>query len=331
MNNHSIKVLNIIERTNLNSTKIMDNTDFSTVIDHIIDAAEFKQNALPAVIDWKNSKIFLSDSCSKNKVNTVPFFYQWQRSNIEQLFSIDFSQYKRIPLKTQTVLPIFVFSIGRCGSTLLVNLCKNIGIKTISEPDYLADIKNRLSVNQSEDEVIEILKWNTNLLSEIFGTNPLIKLRGSSINDIDYFAKAFPQSKYVFMLREPIAWAKSNMKAFNDTPEALADYLKRGIEVYDQFIKLGLKPKLIWYEDLIMNPIESLNSIFNDLSLIESGRDAILTTMSKDSQEGSSISKDRLVKIKLQPEALDRFIQQWKKICPNLLIEKYKLDRLIIN
>lgn len=330
MKNKNIEVLNVVGKINEDSTKIMDIFDFSTTTDHIVESTNFNQQVLPAIIDWRERKVFLSDINCKEKIDEIPFFYHWQRNNIKKLYSVPFSQYKKVPVNTRDVLPIFVFSIGRCGSTLLVNLCRSIGIRTISEPDYLANIKNMASNKQSNEEVADLLRWNTNLLYEIFGTKPLIKLRGSSIEDIEFFADAFPDSNYIFMLREPIAWAKSNMKAFNDTPEALANYLKNSIEAYHQFVELRVKPTLIWYEDLIQTPTKSLSLILNDLELIESKKDAINEKMSKDSQEGSSISKDKLAKIQLKPEYLDRFIKHWKEVCPTTLIEKYALNRLII-
>lgn len=56
----------------------------------------------------------------------------------------------------------------------------------------------------------------------------------------------------------------------------------------------------------------------------------ILEVMSKDSQEGSSISQGQLAKIELKSEFLDSFKQHWINICPIEIIEKYKLQRLII-
>jgi hypothetical protein len=330
VNNEIVKVLRIVKRINLNATKILDNKDFITEINNTIEPDKFNRKAIPAIIDWKNDIIFLSDTANDEEIEKIPFFYQWQRGNIKELYSIPFSQYRKINIEKKSVKPFFVFSIGRCGSTLLVNLCKSLGKKTISEPDYLADIKNRICENQTKENISRILQWNTNLFSDLFGKTPLIKLRGSSINDIEIFVDTFPDSQYIFMLREPIAWAKSNMKAFNDSPKELAEYLKQGVESYDKFIQLGIKPNLIWYEDLVNDPSETLQSIFNDSSLINSKKEMILEVMSKDSQEGSSISQGQLAKIELKSEFLDSFKQHWINICPIEIIEKYKLQRLII-
>lgn len=330
MNNETIKVMSVKSRMNLNATKILDNKDFKTEINHTIEPEKFNKKVIPAIIDWENNLIFLSDTANDEEIERIPFFYQWQRGNIKELYSIPFNQYRKINLENESVKPFFVFSIGRCGSTLLVNLCKSLGKKTISEPDYLADIKNRICEKQTKENISKILQWNTNLFTDLFGKNPLIKLRGSSINDIDIFVDTFPESQYIFMLREPIAWAKSNMKAFNDNPEELAKYLKQGVESYDKFMQLGIKPNLIWYEDLVKGPIETLQSVFNDPDLINSKKEMILEVMSKDSQEGSSISQDKLSKIELKIEFLDSFKQHWINICPIEIIEKYKLQRLIL-
>lgn len=330
MNNEIVKVLKIVKRINLKATKILDNKDFITEINNTIEPDKFNRQAIPAIIDWKNDIIFLSDTTNDEEIEKIPFFYQWQRGNIKELYSIPFSQYQKINLENKSVEPLFVFSIGRCGSTLLVNLCKSLGKKTISEPDYLADIKNRVCENETKENISKILKWNTDLFSDLFGKNPLIKLRGSSINDIEIFVDTFPESQYIFMLREPIAWAKSNMKAFNDSPEELAEYLKQGVESYDKFMQRGITPNLIWYEDLVKDPSKTLQSVFKDSNLINSKKEMILEVMSKDSQEGSSISQGQLAKIELKSEFLDSFKQHWINICPIEIIEKYKLQRLII-
>ncbi|MDO7413088.1 hypothetical protein Q5X48_14860 [Acinetobacter baumannii] len=327
----AFKILSIKNRFNPNATKILEQKDFETIAESVEGFNNFPTSLLPTIIDWEKNEILLSDIDSLDSLNKFPFFYQWQRNKINNLYVLPFEFLQKSSLVNNNVSPIFVFSIGRCGSTLLVNLCESLGIKTISEPDFLANISERIGSNHSEETISEILKWNTNLFSPFFGTSPLIKLRGSSIKDIEIFSKIFPNSKYIFMLREPMAWAKSNIKAFNDDPISLAYYLKEGIEAYKKLFNLNLNLSLIWYEDLVDKPEEILCSLFGEKNFPVNYRSLIKDVMSKDSQEGSTISQSELAKRNINHNFLEEFKRSWIEIYPEDLIKEFNLNKLKID
>lgn len=326
----NIKAKLIINRKNENSTSIINKNDFFTENVDISNSENKIMNFYPMYIDWGSKVITLSGTENKFNFNSYPFFYQWQRKFCNLIIDIPFSKIEEnLILKTA---PIFIFSIGRCGSTLLVKLCGNLGVKVVSETDSLTNLFEGLKHELTINDILKIIKFNVGFFSDKKDEKVVFKLRGTAFDDIDLFIRAFPNAKYIFIFREPIAWAKSNIKAFGDDPSILVEYLKNSIKTYDLISNRNLNFITIWYEDLILDPISILREVIGDESVLDNFEniEKIQKTLDLDSQNGTSISRDNLKKIKINDNSIYKFIELWKENCPYDLIEKHSLNNFIL-
>lgn len=106
----------------------------------------------------------------------------------------------------------FIFSIGRCGTTLASHILTRAGAWCLSEPDvYFSLSMNR--ARYGHDEMRGLIDACTRLLYrppagravETFG----IKFRCQCLADAAHFHAAFPDAAFVFMYRDALSWGNS--------------------------------------------------------------------------------------------------------------------------
>jgi len=108
---------------------------------------------------------------------------------------------------------IFVFSIGRCGSTLTAKILDQaVGTWSLSEPDIYAGLA--LTREEfSSDDVDLVISAGTRLLfapASVKDYSTLsVKLRSQSLFQALDFHRWFPSAKFLFLYRDPDSWAKS--------------------------------------------------------------------------------------------------------------------------
>ena len=74
-------------------------------------------------------------------------------------------------------------------------------------------------------------------------------------------ASAVPNVRIVFMLRNRMDWALSRHRVFGDGPETLVTVLREGMINLDAMIRAGLSVQIVWYEDLIADPLSTLRRL----------------------------------------------------------------------
>jgi hypothetical protein len=114
---------------------------------------------------------------------------------------------------------IFVFSIGRCGSTLVSNVLNAVpGVWSLSEPDVYSrlilqshDSTRRL--DYPPEQVIRLIRACTRLLFRPpqgrAATVLAVKFRSQALLQADLYHRALPDAACVFLYREAIGWANS--------------------------------------------------------------------------------------------------------------------------
>jgi len=124
------------------------------------------------------------------------FFYQAQREHARSLVRVPFTSLPPGPAS-----PALLFSVGRCGSTLLVRVLQAAGVRAVSEPDFY-----------TQAACMEPL--DLSLRGAIAGATALlrcavVKLRLECNNAPLLIAGAFETPRIMFILRHPIDWAAS--------------------------------------------------------------------------------------------------------------------------
>ncbi len=172
---------------------------------------------------WKNDFLFLSPYCIDSQqqevvfvrvtpeidlLKTSPFFYQAQRLHAVMIYRLGFEQLYDLAgsLPDHSNNTGFIFSTGRCGSTLFGRLMEaSPDIQCISEPD----IYTQAAINYDFpfDETLSLLRACTRILVHIHcQRNPdrpfvLIKLRSQCTYIADQFHQSMPCAKRIYLYR----------------------------------------------------------------------------------------------------------------------------------
>lgn len=217
--------------------------------------------------------------------------------------------------------PLFVFSLGRCGSTALSQALSDAGFPSASEPDLLTQMalqRGQLVHAFGEDGLQQMLHALTRNLAFHLGKRYAIKLRSQCNLIVDDILGVFPDTRPIFIFRDWRTWAVSMHRAFGTGGANLARNMRRGILAYHRLMERGSRPILLWYEDL--------RSGVGD-SLVELGISGLqdLATGDNDAQAGTSLSQDTLTNNADYAEIFRDFEETWSWIRPECLSEHKEL------
>lgn len=242
-----------------------------------------------------------------------PFFYLGQFKLARQAVSIERSQLTDRLGGTEAARakrPTFLFSIGRCGSTLLSRIAGAAGMFQISEPDIFTGIVNR----GNDPRVGEVL-CNALLALERYAAagddRVLIKLRSQSCRSARHFVSALPDARYLFLKRDLHEWATSFISKFNWQTRDLGRALALGYRAYRTFVAAGVDLAVIEYDALVHDPVSVAGRFFAEDTSPALVQRAIGDVLSKDSQAGAGIrvGDDRQAVVR----RVDAFLGDWRR------------------
>lgn len=164
----------------------------------------------PFCIDIKHNQVVFVRVPSNVDLTTSPFYYHAQRQHAIKIYSLAFEQFYELAegLDDEAENVGFLFSTGRCGSTLLGKLLElSPQVTAISEPDiYTQAVLSELP----QDEAAKIIRYTTRVLSTIHRrrTPPasfvFIKLRSQCVYRGDVFRRADDRYRNLFLYRNAI-------------------------------------------------------------------------------------------------------------------------------
>lgn len=199
---------------------------------------------------------------------------------------------------TKDITPIFIFSLPRSGSTMAQRvIAAHPSIATTSETwillPYLytlnpngiyAEYGHKASVSAIQDFCRELPNGTDDYLEEMraFVTRLYRKAAKSDVpyflektprNNlvIDHILQLFPDAKFIFLWRNPLAVAASIIETFGRGKWQLYDYkvdLFDGLaNMVDAYQKYPDKIHAVRFEDLVANPEEAWKALFDYLQL----------------------------------------------------------------
>jgi hypothetical protein len=259
-----------------------------------------------------------------------PFLYSVQYESAKQILSVPFERLSEF-IDSRNLFPTLIFSIGRCGSTLLVSLLRALGAPAVSEPSIFRQLIRSAKDGQLLNRrlVTVAVQTCTASIAQHFGGQPVIKLQSQCNYLIEAITYALPQYHAIFMFRESTTWARSTCRAFSCEPRELAHRLAADIKSYDWLAQNHSGVQLIWYEDLVDRPEEVLRQLGALTDPVSADtRRRIYEVMAADSQEGTRLSRQNLSTREFRPNTSMKFRNEWEKVRPEALIERYGLARL---
>ncbi|ORC49126.1 sulfotransferase family protein [Burkholderia sp. A27] len=337
-----VRIRRVLASHHVDSTRMVRPGDFETeIVGEVAHplAVDGWRNFVPLCVDWKGARMIYSRWDDDRAMTDVPFLYQRQRQHARWLVDVPFDRLDALD-HAERMTPTFIFSVGRCGSTLLSRLLTAVGEQAVSEPDVLTNLAHfdddadRAAAESVRERVVRSC---VSAFAHACGPTPVIKLRARCNRAVDVFLNAMPRARYVFMCRNRVDWVRSNSHAFDDTGESLADLLKVSVEAFDRMRSTGVDPALVWYEDLLSDPLGALQRILPARHDLAGRRAAIQRALLADSQEGSGLSRASLAarvgdieaNADAGADALRAFEVRWREIRPERLLCEHGMSRLL--
>jgi hypothetical protein len=292
--------------------------------------------ALPYAYDLAARDLLLTLHMSLDEVLARPFLYTGQRELARVIARIPLANMPRIYGDIDPVAePVLVFSLGRTGSTLLQKLIGCVTPRSFSEPDTWTQLAEA-------GPQVASLSWEERRVAIYYAIAPLfhvrlpggvdgrcvIKLRSQANGLAQDIARTFPAAKYVFMLREKRAWARSTYRSFGMTPVAAANRLLQAFRGLRQLQHNRVDLTLISYEDVIADPLGTTAR----LTGADPARDPALAARiaavaGSDSQAGHALSRTHSARGREDEAAwLAAFEEKWAEIRPDSVLKQLKLD-----
>ena len=274
----------------------------------------------------KNALIYCADPHAKTVLYTThadyqqvfrhPFLFMAQFETAQALIEVPASSLEQMDMGV-TSKPIYIFSIGRCGSTAILKKLSLGGIPAASEPDLptqIALFRPQIVQAFGEAKISALIRAMNRSLASHLGQRFVVKFRSQCNLIVDDILNAQLEAETIFMLRQGDTWQRSMHRAFRLTGEKMAIDLRDGILAYHRLIALNANPKLIWYEDMLADA----NSVLRRLGVTQPPGEDRPDDM-EDSQAGTSLARVNIKETAVEEWVRQTFMATWAKIRPKCL------------
>lgn len=272
----------------------------------------------PYCFDFATSELIC---VSTSDLAQATFYYQAQRQQARTVIKVPFDVLPAAPAS-----PTLLFSVGRCGSTLLQKAFELAGVCTVGEPDYFTQVSVPRQRHGVRKQVLKrAVGGATGLLPF-----PVIKLRAECTFAAPLIAAAFPEPRIVFVLRDPVDWAASVYRISQNrrTPNQIAATL-RGLLLGLGSLTECHDVEILYYEDFQELTADYINQLLQKIgqgSPVNPSDVAQLASV--DSQEGTVVSRAWKTVYPEDPTFRAAFRQAWISVRPTQLIDRLQLRLL---
>ena len=276
-------------------------------------------------------------------IYSAPFLYIAQYENATRLIEIPYETLHELAAEVQfnAANLILVYSIGRCGSTLVSHALGAVeGVQSLSEPDVLTQMLAEWGADDLGGGEKALLVRSSIIMQCVpgilTGSNAwAMKFRSSVTEMGPLIYKLFPEAKLVFLYRALGPWAKSFFKIMGggDPNEVQSlDILRllfgkglRGLETREEatsleimgtlyvpvmekcieMLGMGIPMFIFRYEELVKEPLDVLRKMYDFCGLSSRTVHNLDAILSRDSQEGTLLSRDAPTEMPSQLSADD--------------------------
>ena len=245
---------------------------------------------LPYCLDVLRRRSVYVGGVDPKGAQAAPFYYLYLRRHAAWVVSVPWERGALSPGEPRA--PIFLFSPGRCGSTLLSRLLSQARIANVSEPDFYTQATTALAAarfNPLRDRFAgAAAAMGTDLAAALDPEQPpVVKLRAESCRAPDLLVRG--ERRTIFMTRGFEAWARSNGRAFrNGAQKSVRKYLT-AMSGY-AWLKDNSDCHLVRYERLLADPPAEAASLAAFLGRAIPA-EAVASTMKEDSQDGTPLQR----------------------------------------
>jgi glycosyltransferase involved in cell wall biosynthesis len=278
-------------------------------------------------VDWRARQWIMVDVPYSILLNTSVFAYADQY-NIA-------GATKRIPWSTLTnttdipprkIIPIF--SIGRCGSTLLGRLFTAANCNVLFELDAFTHLGLAADLFPQDGEprsgIAGLTRELTSHLAEqTSGDDTLVLKMRSQATSLATFFDQQNTDQVIFLVRNLEDWYQSAARAFPELTGSLASQLVAHFEAINRAIDQGLQVQMVSYENILADPVSQMTTILG----YSPNENAISEIMSVDAQADTAVSKANLKNTVMENGGYGEFMEEWLGSVDKLRLERLGLDR----
>jgi len=244
---------------------------------------------LPYCLDVLGRRSIYVGGVDSRSAQSAPFYYLYLRRNATRVVSVPWESGALAPGGS----PIFLFSPGRCGSTLLSRLLFSAGIANVSEPDFYTQATTALCASPLNPFRARIAQAAAAMGADLVAAldpvqPPIVKLRAESCRAPELLVRP-SERRTLYMTRGFEGWARSNGRAFrNGAAKSVRKYLTAMSGF--AWVRRNSDCHLIRYESLLAEPQVEAAALARFLGR-EISAQAVSSTMNEDSQLGTPLQR----------------------------------------
>lgn len=220
-----VQILEIVAKRKANPMAWVRLTDFETKPAGTTTTAWLMQQPNVSIycLDHASRQAIFVETAVSADLTAHPFFFQAQYEHAQRLLAVSYDEFIEMGRQSSAEGDdlILIYSVGRCGSTLLANVLKQVdGMYNLSEPDVFTDILRLREPDGSQDDLVRALLRSVLVslrqpVAQGAYSGWSIKFRSYGIELADLIAEAMPAAKVLFLYREAESWLTSTIRAFD--------------------------------------------------------------------------------------------------------------------
>lgn len=287
--------------------------DFSLGAGRLVDSSRmFDRDVSPYCFDLAKRALLC---VSTPDISDATFFYQAQRQHASSVIEVPFES-----LPEAIASPTLIYSIGRCGSTLLVRALQAAGVRVVSEPDFFT----QAACQQPPDpSLTRAIAGATRLLPY-----SVIKLRLECNHAPLLIAGAFRSPRIMFILRHPLDWAASLRRLSRNSLDLgwAVGQLRSSLLALDSLSR-RYAVRIAYYEDFHdLDPEYIAGVLFWIGETRTVSPESLRTVAARDAQEGTIVSRASVGGVPEDPAFREAFSREWSRQRPAELIARLGLN-----
>ena len=238
------------------------------------------------------------------------FHYQAQHRHATRVFALSYDDFIQAARDRGTPREniVFLYSVGRCGSTLLSRAFHRFDdVLSLSEPDAPMQLLD--SASEPDSEASLLLESTVRLLCKPGGkkrpSHYVLKHRAEGTKLATTLHRLFPSSRALFLYRNAVDVVRSYVRAFHPLPAGyrgyhddpvrfFADFWVSNVSHYQAACAQGVPMRAYRYEDMLREPHAMLSEIARECGTPLAGIEQSLTAFTEDSQEGSNLGRQNV-------------------------------------
>ena len=270
-----------------------------------------RMRLLPYCLDFVRRRSLYVGGIDVREAQEAPFYYLHLRRNARAVVTFPWEQpMGKLDAKR---VPVFLFSPGRCGSTLLSQILVAADIANVSEPDFYTQATSQLassSFNPLRAGMRDaVLKMGSDLCAALSDRGPVVaKLRAESCRAPGLLIDQ-REGRTLFMIRQFESWARSTGRTFRNGPRKMVAKYLTALTCYD-YLRRNSDCHLILFEDLMADPNRCCIELGRFLQ-VEITPPALASAMKKDSQTGTPLAQGKRGDTPLSNERLEKALALW--------------------